>query len=159
MAIGGSTNAIVHLLAMAGRAGVELSLSDFDEISRKTPLITDLRPSGKFLMEDFYFAGGLPAVLKRMESILHMDLPTVNGKTLAENVVNSQVHNNETEEFGRRLLLARRLIERGVRFVQVYTAGWDSHDSHKIKPLFKAKCMACHGEGPYHGNKHDEYGE
>ncbi len=95
MAIGGSTNAIVHLLAMAGRAGVELSLSDFDEISRKTPLITDLRPSGKFLMEDFYFAGGLPAVLKRMESILHMDLPTVNGKTLAENVVNSQVHNNE----------------------------------------------------------------
>ena len=95
MAIGGSTNAIVHLLATAGRAGVELSLSDFDEISRKTPLITDLRPSGKFLMEDFYFAGGLPAVLKRMESILHMDLPTVNGKTLAENVVNSQVHNNE----------------------------------------------------------------
>ncbi|MBD28499.1 MAG: dihydroxy-acid dehydratase [Verrucomicrobiaceae bacterium] len=95
MAIGGSTNAIVHLLAMAGRAGVELSLSDFDEISRKTPLIADLRPSGKFLMEDFYFAGGLPAVLKRMESILHMDLPTVNGKTLAENVINSEVHNDE----------------------------------------------------------------
>lgn len=95
MAIGGSTNAIVHLLAMAGRAGVKLSLSDFDEISRKTPLIADLRPSGKFLMEDFYFAGGLPAVLKRMESILHMDLPTVNGKTLAENVINSQVHNDE----------------------------------------------------------------
>ena len=95
MAIGGSTNAIVHLLAMAGRAGVELSLSDFDEISRKTPLIADLRPSGKFLMEDFYFAGGLPAVLKRMESILHMDLPTVNGKSLAENVINSEVHNDE----------------------------------------------------------------
>ena len=95
MAIGGSTNAIVHLLAMAGRAGVELSLSDFDEISRKTPLIADLRPSGKFLMEDFYFAGGLTAVLKRMESILHMDLPTVNGKTLAENVINSQVHKDE----------------------------------------------------------------
>jgi len=95
MAIGGSTNAIVHLLAMARRAGVELSLSDFDEISRKTPLIADLRPSGKFLMEDFYFAGGLTAVLKRMESILHMDLPTVNGKTLAENVINSQVHNDE----------------------------------------------------------------
>ena len=95
MAIGGSTNAIVHLLAMAGRAGVELSLSDFDEISRKTPLIADLRPSGKFLMEDFYFAGGLTAVLKRMESILHMDLPTVNGKSLAENVINSEVHNDE----------------------------------------------------------------
>tara|TARA_B100000405_G_scaffold167459_1_gene117196 strand:+ start:666 stop:2390 length:1725 start_codon:yes stop_codon:yes gene_type:complete len=95
MAIGGSTNAIVHLLAMAGRAGVDLSLSDFDEISRKTPLITDLRPSGRFLMEDFYFAGGLPAVLKMMESILNMDLPTVNGKTLEQNVINAKVHNEE----------------------------------------------------------------
>jgi len=95
MAIGGSTNAIVHLLAMAGRAGVDLSLSDFDEISRKTPLITDLRPSGRFLMEDFYFAGGLPAVLKMMESILHMDLPTVNGKTLEQNIINAKVHNEE----------------------------------------------------------------
>ena len=95
MAIGGSTNAIVHLLAMAGRAGVDLSLSDFDEISRKTPLITDLRPSGRFLMEDFYFAGGLSAVLKMMESILHMDLPTVNGKTLEQNMINAKVHNEE----------------------------------------------------------------
>ena len=95
MAIGGSTNAIVHLLAMAGRAGVDLSLSDFDEISRKTPLITDLRPSGRFLMEDFYFAGGLPAVLKMMESILNMDLPTVNGKTLEQNIINAKVHNEE----------------------------------------------------------------
>ena len=95
MAIGGSTNAIVHLLAMAGRAGVDLSLSDFDEISRKTPLITDLRPSGRFLMEDFYFAGGLPAVLKMMESILHMDLPTVNGETLEQNIINAKVHNEE----------------------------------------------------------------
>ena len=95
MAIGGSTNAIVHLLAMAGRAGVDLSLSDFDEISRKTPLITDLRPSGRFLMEDFYFAGGLSAVLKMMESILHMDLPTVNGKTLEQNIINAKVHNEE----------------------------------------------------------------
>lgn len=95
MAIGGSTNAIVHLLAMAGRAGVDLSLSDFDEISRKTPLITDLRPSGRFLMEDFYFAGGLSAVLKMMESILHMDLPTVNGETLEQNIINAKVHNEE----------------------------------------------------------------
>ena len=95
MAIGGSTNAIVHLLAMAGRAGVDLSLSDFDEISRKTPLITDLRPSGRFLMEDFYFAGGLPAVLKMMESLLHMDLPTVNGETLEQNIINAKVHNEE----------------------------------------------------------------
>ena len=95
MAIGGSTNAIVHLLAMAGRAGVDLSLSDFDEISRKTPLITDLRPSGRFLMEDFYFAGALPAVLKMMESILHLDLPTVNGETLEQNIINAKVHNEE----------------------------------------------------------------
>ena len=95
MAIGGSTNAIVHLLAMAGRAGVNLSLNDFDEISRKTPLITDLRPAGRFLMEDFYFAGGLTAVLKTMQPILHMDHPTVNGMTLEQNVMNSKVHNNE----------------------------------------------------------------
>ena len=95
MAIGGSTNAIVHLLAMAGRAGVNLSLNDFDEISRKTPLITDLRPAGRFLMEDFYFAGGLTAVLKTMQPILHMDHPTVNGMTLGQNVMNAQVHNNE----------------------------------------------------------------
>lgn len=95
MAIGGSTNAIVHLLAMAGRAGVDLSLNDFDEISRKTPLITDLRPAGRFLMEDFYFAGGLTAVLKTMQPILHMDHPTVNGMTLEQNVMNAKVHNNE----------------------------------------------------------------
>ena len=95
MAIGGSTNAIVHLLAMAGRAGVDLSLNDFDEISRKTPLITDLRPAGRFLMEDFYFAGGLTAVLKTMQPILHMDHPTVNGRTLEQNVMNAKVHNNE----------------------------------------------------------------
>ena len=95
MAIGGSTNAIVHLLAMAGRAGVDLSLNDFDEISRKTPLITDLRPAGRFLMEDFYFAGGLTAVLKTMQPILHMDHPTVNGMTLGQNVMNAKVHNNE----------------------------------------------------------------
>ena len=95
MAIGGSTNAIVHLLAMAGRAGVNLSLNDFDEISRRTPLITDLRPAGRFLMEDFYFAGGLTAVLKTMQPILHMDHPTVNGRTLEQNVMNAKVHNNE----------------------------------------------------------------
>ena len=95
MAIGGSTNAIVHLLAVAGRAGVNLSLNDFDEISRKTPLITDLRPAGRFLMEDFYYAGGLTAVLKTMQPILHMDHPTVNGMTLGQNVMNAKVHNNE----------------------------------------------------------------
>ena len=95
MALGGSTNAIVHLLAMAGRAGVDLDLDDFDTISKKTPLIADLRPSGRFLMEDFYFAGGLSAVLKRMEAILHMDVPTVNGKTIRENVKGAKVFNDE----------------------------------------------------------------
>ncbi len=95
MAFGGSTNAIVHLLAMAGRAGVDLDLDDFDTISKKTPLIADLRPSGRFLMEDFYFAGGLSAVLKRMEAILHMDVPTVNGKTIRENVKGAKVFNDE----------------------------------------------------------------
>jgi dihydroxy-acid dehydratase len=86
MAIGGSTNAIVHLVAIAGRAGIELPLAKFDEISRTTPVIANVKPSGEFLMEDFNYAGGLPAVMKEISSLLHLDAPTVNGKTLGENV-------------------------------------------------------------------------
>lgn len=82
MAIGGSTNAIVHLVAMAGRAGLELPLEKFDEISERVPLILDLRPSGRFLMEDFYYAGGLRALLKELEPLLHGDCLTVNGNSL-----------------------------------------------------------------------------
>jgi L-arabonate dehydrase len=86
MAIGGSTNAIVHLVAIAGRAGLELPLEKFDEISRTTPVIANVKPSGEFLMEDFNYAGGLPAAMKEISSLLHADAPTVNGKTLGENV-------------------------------------------------------------------------
>jgi L-arabonate dehydrase len=86
MAIGGSTNAVIHLLALAGRAGVPLSLARFDELSRTTPFLLNLRPSGKYLMEDFFYAGGLPVVLKELLPLLHGASPTVNGHTLADNV-------------------------------------------------------------------------
>jgi len=93
MAIGGSTNAIVHLVAVAGRAGVALPLARFDELSRATPLLVNVRPSGKYLMEDFYYAGGLPAVLKELLPLLHGDALTVNGKTLRENASDAPCHN------------------------------------------------------------------
>jgi dihydroxy-acid dehydratase len=90
MAIGGSTNAIVHLLAMAGRAGVDLTLDRFDALSRTTPVLADLRPAGRFLMEDFFNAGGLPALLKRLEDLLHRDCLTVNGQTLGEQIAHAE---------------------------------------------------------------------
>jgi len=79
MALGGSTNAIVHLVAIAGRAGVPLPLKRFDELSRTTPLLANVRPSGKHLMEDFYYAGGVPAVLRELLPMLHGDSPSVTG--------------------------------------------------------------------------------
>jgi len=95
MAVGGSTNAIVHLIAMAGRANVKLPLEDFDAISRRTPRLADLRPAGRFLMEDFYFAGGLPATLAQLLDLLDGDCPTVNGRTLRENVADAKIWNAE----------------------------------------------------------------
>src|SRR5438105_5309180 len=97
-AIGGSTNAVIHLKAIAGRIGVELSLDDWTEIGRGTPTLVDLMPSGRFLMEDFYYAGGLPAVLRRMGEagrLPHPDALTANGKTLWENVKDAPVYNTE----------------------------------------------------------------
>jgi dihydroxy-acid dehydratase len=93
MAIGGSTNAIVHLVALAGRVGLDLPLSRFDEISRVTPVIANLKPSGEFLMEDFYYAGGLPAVMKEISPLLHLDALTANGKTLGENIAHAGCFN------------------------------------------------------------------
>lgn len=84
LAIGGSTNAVVHLLAMARRAGIALDLDAFDALARKTPLIANIRPSGKYLMEDLYYAGGLRAVLNNLRSLLKPDARTVNGKTLGK---------------------------------------------------------------------------
>ena len=84
-AIGGSTNFVIHLIAIARRIGVDLTLDDFNTLSKNIPLLVNLQPSGKYFMEDFYYAGGLPVVLRALESILHLDCITANGKTIKEN--------------------------------------------------------------------------
>ena len=94
-ALGGSTNAVVHLPAVAGRLGIKLPLDLFDSISRRTPLLANVRPAGKFQMEDFFYAGGVPAVLKELLPLLHGDALTVTGRTLAENVAQSEVVDSE----------------------------------------------------------------
>jgi dihydroxy-acid dehydratase len=91
MAIGGSTNAIIHLVALAGRAGLKLPLQKFDELSGHTPMIANLRPSGEFLMEDFYYAGGLRALLNQLRDSLNLDCLTVSGQTLGENIESAHV--------------------------------------------------------------------
>ncbi|MFO1439439.1 MAG: L-arabinonate dehydratase [Verrucomicrobiaceae bacterium] len=95
MALGGSTNAIVHLIAMAGRLGIKLPLEKFDEISRKVPLLANLRPAGKYLMEEFFLAGGLTALLNGMRELLHTDVATITGKTLGENIADAIIHNED----------------------------------------------------------------
>jgi dihydroxy-acid dehydratase len=95
MALGGSTNAIIHLIAMAGRAGIPLPLDVFDQISRRTPLLADMRPTGKYLMEDFHYAGGLNALLAQLADLLKGDERTVNGRTLAENFAGARIHKPE----------------------------------------------------------------
>ncbi|HOX81949.1 MAG TPA: IlvD/Edd family dehydratase [Chryseolinea sp.] len=85
-AVGGSSNFIIHLTAIAGRIGVDLNLEDFDTVGSKVPLLLNLMPSGKFLMEDFYYAGGLPVIINELKSVMHMDTLTVSGKTHQENV-------------------------------------------------------------------------
>jgi L-arabonate dehydrase len=94
-AIGGSTNFIIHLLAIAGRIGVPLSLDDFDKFSKNIPLIANLQPSGKYFMEDLYYAGGLPAAMKELAHFLHQDCITVNGKTIGENFQDDTCFNRE----------------------------------------------------------------
>jgi dihydroxy-acid dehydratase len=95
MALAGSTNAIIHLVAMAGRAGVALTLDDFDAYARKVPVLANLRPSGAFLMEDFYYAGGLPALLKKLSPLLHLDCQTVIGQSLGSVVENAPCYNDD----------------------------------------------------------------
>ena len=94
-AVGGSTNFLIHLQAIAGRIGVELNLEDFDKIGSKIPLLVNLKPSGKFLMEDFYYAGGLPVVINEMKKYLHTETITVNGKSIGENYSNPVCYNRE----------------------------------------------------------------
>jgi dihydroxy-acid dehydratase len=95
MAIGGSTNAIIHLVALARRTGLDLPLSLFDEIARRVPVLANIRPSGEFLMEDFYYAGGLRALMAEIPDLLHLDCPTVNGRTLGENLDGARVVNRD----------------------------------------------------------------
>ncbi|HZJ43336.1 MAG TPA: L-arabinonate dehydratase [Pyrinomonadaceae bacterium] len=94
-AIGGSTNAVIHLIAIAGRIGVELSLDDWDKLGRGVPCLVNLMPSGKYLMEDFYYAGGLPAVIRDLGDRIHGDALTVNGKTIGENSSAALCHNRD----------------------------------------------------------------
>ncbi len=93
--IGGSTNFVVHLLAIAGRIGVELNLADFDELSRDIPLLANLQPSGEFFMEDFYYAGGLPAIIKEMLPRLVTSVKTVTGKTVSELYEDAECYNRD----------------------------------------------------------------
>ncbi|HSG94493.1 MAG TPA: dihydroxy-acid dehydratase, partial [Afifellaceae bacterium] len=95
MALGGSTNAVVHILAMARRAGIDLKLDRFDELSRKAPVIANIRPSGKYLMEDFYYAGGLRALMAEIGGMLYLDQRTVNGRTLGENIAGAEIHDED----------------------------------------------------------------
>lgn len=94
-AVGGSTNFVMHLLAIAGRLGIELDLEDFDRIGSKIPLLVNLKPSGKFLMEDFYYAGGLPVVINELKNYLHNEAITVNGSPIGANNENPVCYNRE----------------------------------------------------------------
>ncbi|MEU4345943.1 L-arabinonate dehydratase [Streptomyces sp. NPDC023838] len=96
LALGGSSNAVIHLIAMARRAGVELTLDDFDRIARTVPVLANVRPGGDtYLMEDFHFAGGLPALLSRITDLLHLDRPTVSYDTLREQLATAEVHHDD----------------------------------------------------------------
>jgi dihydroxy-acid dehydratase len=95
LALGGSTNAVIHLVAMANRSGVKITPDDFDAASREVPVLADIRPSGRFLMEDFYYAGGLRGLLTRLRDRLRLDRPTVSGRTFGETLDGAEVFNDE----------------------------------------------------------------
>jgi dihydroxy-acid dehydratase len=94
-AIGGSTNFVIHLLAIAGRVELPLTIDDFDRLSKNIPLLANLQPSGKYFMEDLYYAGGIPAVMKELSNELHLDCLTANGKTVRQNIEKATVYNRE----------------------------------------------------------------
>jgi dihydroxy-acid dehydratase len=95
MAIGGSTNAIIHVVAIAGRAGIKLDLKRFDALSQRTPMIANIRPSGQYLMEDFYYAGGLRGLLAEIRDLLDLNCRTVSGQTLGQNIESARVANSD----------------------------------------------------------------
>ena len=92
LAMGGSTNAMIHLVAMARRGGIPLTLQRFDELAREIPVLANVRPSGQYLMEDFFYAGGIRALLAQLEDQLDLDCPTVNGRTLGENIAGGEIY-------------------------------------------------------------------
>ncbi|MEO8416467.1 MAG: IlvD/Edd family dehydratase [Ginsengibacter sp.] len=94
-AIGGSTNFVIHLLAIAGRIGIELNIDDFDKYSQQIPLLANIQPSGTNYMEDLYYSGGLPALIKEMKTIIHNEAITINGKTIGENAAVAEVYNRD----------------------------------------------------------------
>jgi dihydroxyacid dehydratase/phosphogluconate dehydratase len=102
MSLGGSTNAIVHLVAMARRAGIALDLDHFDRISRRTPVLGDIRPSGRFLMEDFFYAGGLRALMARLTDLLDLSAMTVGGDPIGKGLESAQVYNDDVRGGWRR---------------------------------------------------------
>src|SRR5947199_2499140 len=92
MAMGGSTNAIIHLVAMAKRAGTQISLGDFDRISREVPVIANVRPSGAFLMADFFYAGGLRALMSQLRELLDLKCMTVTGRAVTAHIADAEVY-------------------------------------------------------------------
>jgi len=94
-AVGGSTNLLIHLLAIAGRIGVDLTLDDFDRLGSDMPLLLNLMPSGKYLMEDFYYAGGLPVIIDQLKDIIHSEALTINGKSIGENCKGAVCYNRD----------------------------------------------------------------
>jgi len=109
LALGGSTNALIHLIALAGRCGVQFTLHDFDAIARRVPVLANVRPGGAYLMEDFYYAGGLPALLGQLATVpgaLHLTRPTVAGTTLGEGLSAAVVHDRDVIRSPERALSA-----------------------------------------------------
>jgi dihydroxy-acid dehydratase len=94
-AVGGSTNLVIHLMALAGRIGIDLALDDFDKLGSDMPLLLNLMPSGKYLMEDFYYAGGLPVIIDQLKDLIHSNALTVNGKSIGENCAGSPCYNRD----------------------------------------------------------------
>ncbi len=139
MALGGSTNAIVHLIAMAGRAGIKLSLDQFDEISQQLGVIANIRPCGEYVMEDFYDAGGILALLSQVKDHLNLDCPTVSGESLGKNIEGAEVFNDDVIR-----PLSRSLSKAGGTFV---LRGNLAPDGCVIKPT-AADEKLLHHSGP-----------
>ena len=107
LALGGSTNAVVHMVALARRAGIPMTIDRFDELARRTPLVANVRPAGKFLMEDFFYAGGLRALMAELTDLLSLSERTVNGRTLGENLAGAEVFNDDVILPRERALVAK----------------------------------------------------